>query len=71
MAPVGAGPGRFVRQEPSIEVEFAAFRDYWRKVSHVQILVSRRIREVPVRVAALKSGEPTSPILSPGSCCSR
>jgi peptide/nickel transport system substrate-binding protein len=56
-APVGAGPYKFVRQEPGIEVEFAAFTDYWRKVPGVQTVVSRGVRELPVRVAALKSGE--------------
>jgi len=56
-APIGAGPYRFVRQEPGIEVEMVAFKDYWRKVPHVQTIVSRGVRELPVRVAALKSGE--------------
>jgi peptide/nickel transport system substrate-binding protein len=56
-APIGAGPYRFVRQEPGIEVEFGAFPDYWRKVPHVKTIVSRGVRELPVRVAALKSGE--------------
>ena len=56
-APIGAGPYKFVRQEPGIEVEFEAFTDYWRKVPHVKTIVSRGVRELPVRVAALKSGE--------------
>ncbi len=56
-APIGAGPYKFVRQEPGIEVEFAAFTDYWRKIPHVKTVVSRGVRELPVRVAALKSGE--------------
>ena len=56
-APVGAGPYKFVRQEPGIEVEFAAFTNYWRKVPHVKTVISRGVRELPVRVAALKSGE--------------
>ncbi len=56
-APIGAGPYKFVRQEPGIEVEFAAFTDYWRKVPHVKTLIDRGVRELPVRVAALKSGE--------------
>ena len=56
-APVGAGPYQFVRQEPGIEVEFAAFANYWRKVPAVQTVISRGVRELPVRVAALKSGE--------------
>lgn len=56
-APIGAGPYKFVRQEPGIEVEMVAFKDYWRKVPHVQTIVSRGVRELPVRVAALKSGE--------------
>jgi peptide/nickel transport system substrate-binding protein len=56
-APVGAGPYKFVRQEPGIEVEFTAFADYWRKVPHVKTVISRGVRELPVRVAALKSGE--------------
>jgi ABC-type transport system substrate-binding protein len=56
-APIGAGPYKFVRQEPGIEVEFTAFTDYWRKVPYVKTLVERGVRELPVRVAALKSGE--------------
>jgi len=56
-APIGTGPYKFVRQEPGIEVEFTAFTDYWRKVPHVKTVVSRGVRELPVRVAALKSGE--------------
>ena len=56
-APIGAGPYKFVRQEPGISVEFTAFTDYWRKVPHVKTMVSRGVRELPVRVAALKSGE--------------
>jgi ABC-type transport system substrate-binding protein len=56
-APIGAGPYKFVRQEPGIEVEYTAFTDYWRKVPHVKTIVSRGVRELPVRVAALKSGE--------------
>ncbi len=56
-APIGAGPYQFVRQEPGIEVEFRAFTDYWRKVPHAKTIISRGVRELPVRVAALKSGE--------------
>ena len=56
-APIGAGPYKFVRQEPGIEVEFEAFTDYWRKTPHVKTIISRGVRELPVRVAALKSGE--------------
>ena len=56
-APIGAGPYKFVQQEPGIAVEFAAFTDYWRKVPHVKTMISRGVRELPVRVAALKSGE--------------
>ena len=56
-APIGAGPYKFVRQEPGIEVESTAFTDYWRKVPSVKTIISRGVRELPVRVAALKSGE--------------
>jgi peptide/nickel transport system substrate-binding protein len=56
-APIGAGPYKFVRQEPGIEAEYTAFTDYWRKVPYVKTVVSRGVRELPVRVAALKSGE--------------
>jgi peptide/nickel transport system substrate-binding protein len=55
-APIGAGPYKFVRQEPGIEVEFTAFTDYWRKIPHVKTIISRGIRELPVRGAALMSG---------------
>jgi peptide/nickel transport system substrate-binding protein len=56
-APIGAGPYKLTRQEPGIEVEFTAFAEYWRKVPSVKTVVSRGVRELPVRVAALKSGE--------------
>lgn len=56
-APIGAGPYKFVRQEPGIEAEYTAFTDYWRKIPAVKTVVSRGVRELPVRVAALKSGE--------------
>lgn len=70
-APIGAGPYKFVRQEPGIEVEFAAFTDYWRKVPHVKTVISRGVRELPVRVAAISARlwEPisTAGIFSAGS----
>lgn len=56
-APIGAGPYKFVRQEPGVFVEFEAFEDYWRKVPHVKTVISRGISDVSVRAAALKSGE--------------
>jgi peptide/nickel transport system substrate-binding protein len=72
-APAGAGPYKFTRQEPGIEVEFTAFTDYWRKVPSVQTVVSRGVRELPVRVAApkKKAARQILPTLSPESCCSR
>jgi peptide/nickel transport system substrate-binding protein len=55
--PIGAGPYRYVGQEPGIQVTFEAYEDYWRKVPHIKTIISRGVRELPVRVAALKSGE--------------
>lgn len=56
-APIGAGPYKFVSQEPGISVDFEAFTDYWRKVPHIKNITSRGIRDVAVRAASLKSGE--------------
>ena len=56
-APIGAGPFKFVEQEAGISVTFEANTDYWRKVPYVKTLISRGIRDVAVRAAALKSGE--------------
>ena len=56
-APIGAGPYKFAEAEAGVQVKFEAYEDYWRKVPHVKTLISRGIRELPVRVAALKTGE--------------
>ena len=55
--PIGAGPYRYVGQEAGIQVTFEAYEDYWRKIPHIKTIISRGVRELPVRVAALKSGE--------------
>ena len=56
-APVGAGPYKFVRQTPGVEMEFEAFTGYWRKVPSIKTLVIRSVPEATTRAVMLKSGE--------------
>ena len=56
-APVGAGPYKFVRQRPGIELELEAFTGYWRKVPSVKTLILKSVPESTTRAVMLKSGE--------------
>ena len=57
-APIGAGPFKFVEQDPGSEFVFEAFDDYWRKVPAAQNLVVRGIGGAPTpRLAGLLSGD--------------
>jgi peptide/nickel transport system substrate-binding protein len=56
-APVGAGPYKFVRFTPGIELVLEAFSGYWRKAPSVKTLVFRVIQDESTRLAALKRGE--------------
>jgi ABC-type transport system substrate-binding protein len=54
---VGAGPaGAFLAYSLAARGLHVVL-DYWRKIPTVKTVVSRGVRELPVRVAALKSGE--------------
>ena len=55
--PIGAGPYRFVRQTPGIEVVLDAFPGYWRRVPSVKTLVMKSVPESTARAVMLKSGE--------------
>jgi peptide/nickel transport system substrate-binding protein len=57
LAPIGAGPYRFVRQSAGTEVELEAFTDYWRKAPSVKTIVWKGVPEVTTRVAMLKTGD--------------
>jgi peptide/nickel transport system substrate-binding protein len=55
--PIGAGPYRFVRQTPGIEVVLEAFPAYWRRGPSVKTLVMKSVPESTARAVMLKSGE--------------
>jgi peptide/nickel transport system substrate-binding protein len=55
--PVGAGPYRFVSQDPGVGLILEANEHYWRKVPHVKRLVLKSIPEDTTRLAMLKRGE--------------
>jgi peptide/nickel transport system substrate-binding protein len=55
--PVGAGPYRFVSQDPGIGLILEANEGYWRKVPHIKRLVLKSIPEDTTRLAMLKRGE--------------
>src|SRR6266513_2370275 len=57
VAPIGAGPYRFVSSTPGIDVVFEAFDQYWRKTPNVKRLVFKMIPDEATRLAALKAGE--------------
>ena len=56
-APIGAGPYRFVSQNPGIEMTLEAFDGYWRKAPSVKRIVLKSIPDETTRAAALKRGE--------------
>ena len=56
-APIGAGPFKFVRFNPGVELVLEAFEGYWRKAPNVKTLVFRVIPDESTRLAALKRGE--------------
>lgn len=55
--PIGAGPYKFVSQEPGIGVVFEANDKYWRKAPAVKRLVFKGVPEETTRVAMLKRQE--------------
>jgi peptide/nickel transport system substrate-binding protein len=55
--PVGAGPYRFVRHTPGVELLLEASPAYWRRAPHVQRLRMTSVPEGSTRAAMLKTGE--------------
>jgi len=55
--PIGAGPYKFVSQQPGIEVVLEAYPGYWRRVPNVKRLVMKSVPEATARAVMLKSGE--------------
>jgi peptide/nickel transport system substrate-binding protein len=55
--PIGAGPYKFVRATPGIEVVLEANPGYWRRVPSVKTLVMRSIPEATTRALMVKTGE--------------
>jgi len=56
-APIGAGPFKFVRFSPGVELVLEAHDGYWRKTPALKTLVFRVIPDESTRLAALKRGE--------------
>jgi ABC-type transport system substrate-binding protein len=54
--PIGAGPYKFVSQEPGTKIEFEAFEGYYRPV-HIKHLTVVSVPEAATRVAMLERGE--------------
>ncbi|HYZ41574.1 MAG TPA: ABC transporter substrate-binding protein [Stellaceae bacterium] len=57
IAPVGAGPYKFVSFTPGVELVLEAFEGYWRKTPSVKRIVMKSIPDEATRLAALKRGE--------------
>jgi len=55
--PIGAGPYKFVRHTPGVEVVLEANAGYWRRVPAVKTLVMKSVPEATTRAVMLKSGE--------------
>ena len=55
--PIGAGPYRFVKSTPGIEVVLEAYTGYWRHAPHVNRLVMKSVPDGVTRAAMLKKGE--------------
>jgi peptide/nickel transport system substrate-binding protein len=55
--PVGAGPYKFVRHKPGLEVELEAFPAYWRRVPNVKTLTMKSVPEATTRAVMVKTGE--------------
>jgi peptide/nickel transport system substrate-binding protein len=55
--PIGAGPYKFVKFEPGIELVVEAFDDYWKGAPHVKTLRLKSVTERTTALAMLKAGE--------------
>src|SRR5262249_16903891 len=52
--PIGAGPYKFVSQQPGVELVLEAHDRYWRKPPHVKRLTMKVVPEEATRLAMLK-----------------
>jgi peptide/nickel transport system substrate-binding protein len=55
--PIGAGPYKFVSNQPGVELVLEAVPTYWRHEPHVKRIVMKSVPEGTTRVAMLKKGE--------------
>ncbi|HXJ82361.1 MAG TPA: ABC transporter substrate-binding protein [Candidatus Methylomirabilis sp.] len=55
--PVGAGPYKFVSDQPGIQIVLEAFPGYWRRVPNVKKLVMKSVPDANTRAVMLKSGD--------------
>jgi peptide/nickel transport system substrate-binding protein len=55
--PIGAGPYRFVSNQPGVELVLEAVPTYWRHAPYVKRIVMKSVPEGTTRVAMLKKGE--------------
>ena len=55
--PIGAGPFRFVSNQPGVELVLEAVPTYWRHAPYVKRVVMKSVPEGTTRVAMLKKGE--------------
>jgi peptide/nickel transport system substrate-binding protein len=55
--PIGAGPYKFVRNTPGVEIVLEANTAYWRRVPRVKTLVMRSVPEETTRALMVKTGE--------------
>jgi peptide/nickel transport system substrate-binding protein len=55
--PIGAGPFKFVSNQPGVELVLEAVPTYWRHAPHVKRVVMKSVPEGTTRVAMLKKGE--------------
>lgn len=57
LAPLGAGPFKFVKQEVGVKLTFEAWDGYWRRVPGAKTLTFQGILEPTLRLAGLQKGE--------------
>jgi peptide/nickel transport system substrate-binding protein len=55
--PVGAGPYKYVSQQPGLELVLEAYPDYWRRIPNVKTLVMKSVPESTTRAVMLRTGE--------------
>ena len=66
-SPIGAGPYKFVRHTPGVEVVLEAYPGYWRRVPNVKRLIMKSVPEGTTRLAMLKKGEADMAFLLDGA----